>query len=120
MIDFAEEDGNSGFFCRGRYFGNIEDAALERQRAEERDHAAQSRVADWIVRQLGGVGFCSPEELQDFACARAVELRGRALSRDEHARLVEAARDLWFAHAPTARYEITAQGRAALRADVAA
>ena len=110
MIDFPNDESR-GHFAAGVYYADLANAA--------RDARTQTRIADWIVRQLGGTSFQSADELQDFACARAVAFRGRALSSDVHARLVWAARDVWFASAPSARYEITERGRAALRNTVA-
>jgi hypothetical protein len=118
MIDLSNAD-NRGHFAGGVYYADMADAEIQRPRALERDACTQARVADRVVRHLGGASFASAEELQDFACARAVESRRRCLSPSAHARLLWAARDVWFAHAPTVRYEITERGRAALRNTVA-
>jgi len=116
MIDFP--DGQKrGHFANGVYYADLGDAESQQRRIMERNNHDHARLAAGIVRQIGGSSFGAPEELQDFACERAVELRGRALTRDEHARLVWAARDLWFAHAPTTRYAITERGTAALHAE---
>lgn len=104
MIDFTD--------TAGRYHPH---GTTDRAETIARAQRDQQRTTDWLAAQLGGCGFRCVAQMEDWACARAVETLGRALTRDERTRLIVAARALWTAYAAGPRYELTDEGARALR-----
>ena len=110
----AGSDDDSWYVVGGMFRPNTAD--IERQRASERAGRDQQRTTAYVARVIAGHGFRSEAHMIEVACELVVERQGRALTSDEHARVVLACRELRQAVAAVERYEVTTQGRAAMLA----